>query len=161
VIKKNNKGFTLVELLVVVAIMGILSTVVVEVVPDAITKAKLASFASTLATVQSSVDRFFIDAGEYPCIEQPTEDSPQPIDFEFSDASTGIPFIGGYLQFEPMTRAEDAGLPPGEIRYHVTRNGRVFATTSELADDTIAYTQNNVLGELTVSDIVAGALGVY
>lgn len=153
-IKNKDQGFTLVELLVVVAIIGVLASAVVEVVPEAVTRAKLASFACNLATLQSAVDRFFVDTGEYPCALQPTEDAPEIIDFLSFDESCDLPFVGGYIQFEPSMKAQDMGLEQGELTYYVSCYGRVFAISSDIGEEAIAYTQDNVLGDYTVLDIV-------
>lgn len=53
--KKNNKGFTLVELLVVIAIIGILAVVAVPALMNNIDKAKAAKVVADYSTIKSVV----------------------------------------------------------------------------------------------------------
>lgn len=148
-----KSGFTLVELLVVVVIISVLSSVAVGVVPAATARAKKASFAATLAVVQSACDRFFAETNRYPCTIQPGPNSAQPIDYAQSDGtSENRPFVGGYLQFPPNANAVDFGLSPGTLRYFVAGDGRVFAAKADsLTGDTVVYTQDNVEGRPLLS----------
>ncbi len=61
-----QKGFTLVELLIVVIILAILAAIVVPQFSATTEDAKLAAVDSTLANMRSAVDLYFQQHGEYP-----------------------------------------------------------------------------------------------
>ena len=63
---KNKKGFTLVELLVVVAIIGLLSTLAVVALGNARQKARDAKRVSDIKQVQTALELYFSDVGSYP-----------------------------------------------------------------------------------------------
>jgi len=63
---KDQKGFTLVELLVVITILGILATLAVQVVGDKTDKAKLAKVKADLRTIVSAAEIYRIEEGKYP-----------------------------------------------------------------------------------------------
>jgi general secretion pathway protein G len=62
----HNKGFTLVELLVVLAILALLLTLAVPRYFDSIEKAKDATLRQDLNTLRESLDKFYADNGRYP-----------------------------------------------------------------------------------------------
>lgn len=61
-----NKGFTLVELLIVVIILALLAAIVVPQFASSTDDAKLASLDTTLSNVRSAVDLYYQQHGEYP-----------------------------------------------------------------------------------------------
>ncbi len=65
-LKKNKKGFTLVELLVVIAIIGILAVVAVPALFSNINKAKVASVESDYSSVKSAALSYYSDTNKLP-----------------------------------------------------------------------------------------------
>ena len=61
-----QKGFTLVELLIVVIILAILAAIVVPQFASSTDDAKLASLDSTLANVRSAIQLYYQQHGKYP-----------------------------------------------------------------------------------------------
>ena len=62
----NRKGFTLVELLVVVAIIGILAAIAVPRFTDATTAAKKAKIQADLRTIDSAIMIYYAANSQYP-----------------------------------------------------------------------------------------------
>ncbi|MFO8060187.1 MAG: type II secretion system protein [Bacillota bacterium] len=150
----RRRGFSLVELLVTVAIMGVLASVVVGVVPAATERARSAAFSTNLATLQGAVDRFCAESNQFPVADGIIEmGAAAAIDYDRMDRHPdGVPFVGGFLQFEPGTDPVAMGLAAeaGEVVYYVTYAGRVFAAQG---DDDPIYTQEDVSGNLTLEDL--------
>ena len=57
-IKKNNKGFTLVELVVVIAILGILAAIAVPRFTGSRKKAAVAAHNANVRTLESAANRY-------------------------------------------------------------------------------------------------------
>lgn len=64
--KNDKKGFTLVELLIVLVIIGSLVAVVMPRYMKSLDKAEESALKSDLATIRISIDRFYADKGRYP-----------------------------------------------------------------------------------------------
>jgi general secretion pathway protein G len=63
---RHGKGFTLVELLVVMAILGILVAIAVPQLQQAPIRAKEATLREDLFTFRTCLDQFYADKGHYP-----------------------------------------------------------------------------------------------
>ena len=64
--KAIQKGFTLVELLIVVIILALLAAIVVPQFASSTDDAKLASLDTTLSNVRAAIDLYYQQHGEYP-----------------------------------------------------------------------------------------------
>ncbi len=65
-LKKNNKGFTLVELLVVVLIIGILVAIAIPVYNKAQLGAAQKAHDANLRTIDAAIMMYYAENGEYP-----------------------------------------------------------------------------------------------
>ena len=63
---RKNKGFTLVEILIVVVILGILAAIVIPQFSEASTEAKVNSLASNLQTMRSQISLYKIQHNDNP-----------------------------------------------------------------------------------------------
>lgn len=65
-LRKNRKGFTLIELMIVVSIIGILAAIAVPNYQWGIIKAKEAVLRENLYNIRTTLDQFYADQGKYP-----------------------------------------------------------------------------------------------
>lgn len=72
--RKTRKGFTLVEILIVVVILGILAAIVIPQFSNASEEAKTSSLASNLQSLRSQIELYKIKEGAYPATLQALED---------------------------------------------------------------------------------------
>ncbi|MGE5236750.1 MAG: type II secretion system protein [Acidobacteriota bacterium] len=63
---RAQSGFTLIELIVVIAIIGILATIAVPAMKTAPQRARESALREDLFTLRSSIDQFHADRGRYP-----------------------------------------------------------------------------------------------
>lgn len=65
-IVRNKRGFTLIEILIVVAIIGILAAIAVPNVTRALQTAKANADAANIALLETAVNMYYIDKGTWP-----------------------------------------------------------------------------------------------
>ena len=73
--QRRDAGFTLVELIIVVAIIGILATIAVPAMQDAPNRAREAVIKADLYQMRSCIDQHLADKGVYPESLQALQDS--------------------------------------------------------------------------------------
>ncbi|MGH7932750.1 MAG: type II secretion system major pseudopilin GspG [Candidatus Binataceae bacterium] len=94
----SQEGFTLIELMVVILIIGLLATIVVANLRGATDKAKRVKAEADISQIKTALDRYYLDSGRYPTTDQglqalvsaPTAD-PVPHDYP----------QGGYIEKMP------------------------------------------------------------
>ncbi len=69
-IQKNQQGFTLIELMIVIAIVGILAAVALPAYQDYTVRAKLSEALGVLAEAKTSVGEFYIANNAFPADAQ-------------------------------------------------------------------------------------------
>ena len=68
--RKKQEGFTLIEIMVVILILGLLATLVVQSLRGATDKAKRTKAMADIAELKTALDRYYIDIGSYPSSDQ-------------------------------------------------------------------------------------------
>ncbi|PIZ62506.1 MAG: hypothetical protein COY19_11250 [Candidatus Marinimicrobia bacterium CG_4_10_14_0_2_um_filter_48_9] len=71
--RQNQKGFSLVELMIVLVIIGILAAVGVPIYSANVTKAKMSEADATLGTIRTSLRVYYAENGVYPTVAADTE----------------------------------------------------------------------------------------
>ncbi len=66
----RQDGFTLIEIMVVILILGLLATIVVQSLRGAADKAKRTKAQADVAEFKTALDRYYLDNGSYPTTDQ-------------------------------------------------------------------------------------------
>ncbi|MHC4499487.1 MAG: type II secretion system protein [Planctomycetota bacterium] len=128
---KAQSGFTLVEILIVVVILGILAAIVIPQFTDASTEAKMSSLASDLQTVRGQIELYKIQHNDNP---------PSAVGATFVAQMTGTTDVTGnssgtdygpYLEripTEPFSDTDVVGDTSATVGWcYDTSNGRFWA----------------------------------
>ena len=69
-LKKTSRGFTLIELMVVVVILSILAAVIVPMISGNVHDAKVSTTKSNIAELEAALERFYIHMDRHPTTEE-------------------------------------------------------------------------------------------
>jgi general secretion pathway protein G len=72
-LRGSDEGFTLIELMVVILIIGLLATIVVQNLRGATDKAKRIKAEADISSFKTALDRYYLDNGSYPTSDQGLE----------------------------------------------------------------------------------------
>lgn len=71
----RRKGFTLIELIIVVAILGILAMIAIPRITTSTSSARTTACQTNQATIDTQVEMYYADTGDYPDWETLTSDA--------------------------------------------------------------------------------------
>lgn len=74
-LKKRSQGFTIVELLIVIVVIGILALLVITTYSGIQAKARNSKRSSDVATIQTQLEAFFQNSGYYPSLADMNDSS--------------------------------------------------------------------------------------
>jgi len=159
---RNSTGFTLVEILIVVVILGILAAIVIPQFTSASDDAKGASLYTQLQTIRSQLELYQVQHnGDYPTLAQLQDDTNSTdgdwgvminktnVDHTF----TGTPELGPYLQQppkNPFANTDVATLVLGSDATPIATDG----TAGDLA--TSGWIYNEDTGQIVASGFNEG-----
>ncbi len=114
--KNNQHGFTLIEVMVVVVILGILGAVVLPNIMDEPGKARIIKAKQDIAQLESALDRYKLDNFTYPTTDQGLEalvkkpsGTPEPKNYKTSGYIKKLksdPWGSAYLYLSPGVRGQ-------------------------------------------------------
>ena len=149
---RSQKGFTLVELLIVVIILGILAAVVIPQFNSAASESKEAALASNLATVRQAIEMYKV---------QHTDQFPT----DLGGATTGqlvnktdvVGAIDPAGLYGPYLRN---AFPSNPVSGATSKNSVALVTTMPGAgDDSTGWVYNTATGEFRANTPLAGPSG--
>jgi len=94
----NKKAFTLIEILFVIAVIGILAAIVIPRLMTSETAAKESACKANVANINTQIERWYFEKGSWPTIEQLAADSNY-----FPDGIPKCPVSGGDYGIDPNT----------------------------------------------------------
>jgi general secretion pathway protein G len=125
----RRSGFTLVELLIVVIILGILAAVVIPQFSDASTDARASSLTTNLQTMRGQIELYKLQhAGTYPAQATFVDQMTKTTDAAGSTTATTRPF-GPYLQQVPNNPFSNANDVSNTVSTDGTKGWYYDATT--------------------------------
>jgi general secretion pathway protein G len=125
---RARSGFTLVEILIVVIILGILAAIVIPQFTDASTQARLSSLKSNLQTMRSQIELYKVQHTDTPPTSAAT--------FNAQMTVVGTDGYGPYLQVVPANPFNDSNSIAAAAAVGV---GWVYETTGVIhAGDTLS-----------------------
>ncbi|MDO8429923.1 MAG: type II secretion system protein [bacterium] len=130
-ILKNNKGFTLIEILVVVAIVGLLSSVVLVGLGGVRAKGRDAKRLAEIRQVQNALELYYSKCGFYPGGDDCAVASPASWSVLSTTLTTGTSLGITKIPNDPSYSSSDTDSPTYYYAVSPTRDSYVIGATLE------------------------------
>ena len=147
--RKRKTGFTLVEILIVVVILGILAAIVIPQFTNASESARVSSLSSTLQTIRSQLELYQVQHnGDYPTLAELWGNMTGTTDVTGDTDGTDF---GPYLQknpVNPFTLGSTCAADNAEDWQYTAASGAIVAVVTQAKIDELS---------LAASDVVAAA----
>ncbi|MEX3074067.1 pilin [Vibrio alginolyticus] len=116
--QKKQQGFTLIELMIVVAVIGVLASIAIPQYQKYVAKSEVASALATLTGVKTNVEAFAVENGDFPDGSSTNE----------TTDALGVPssIPSGTISFTPSTSAA-----AGTIKFAFNSSGVSNLVTSK------------------------------
>ncbi|HIF9504686.1 TPA: pilin [Photobacterium damselae] len=115
---KGQKGFTLIELMIVVAVIGVLSAIAIPQYQKYVAKSEAASALATVAALKSNIETSIAENGIFPTLGATAT----------GNSNLGVPKVtSGTIEFKAVGTA-----PAGEIIYLFDTDASAFLNTKTL-----------------------------
>jgi len=147
IFKPYSSGFTLVEMLVVIAIIAILTGIIVTDIAGSKAKSRDAERASDLAQIQLAIEQFFDRCDVYPVSPLSTSDNGTIDGVTYCPSGVTLENFISVIPTDPS----GAGAPLGTSTYGYTTNYDTSSTLYPQPTDYVLYTKfeasNSVLSQ--------------
>jgi len=105
--RKQHSGFTLVEILIVVVILGILAAIVIPQFSTASEEARSSNIVTQLQSIRSQLELYQIQhAGDYPTLAQMWDNLTTATEIDGTAGNGDSNDLGPYLQRDPVNAFE-------------------------------------------------------
>jgi general secretion pathway protein G len=140
---KAKRGFTLVEILIVVVILGILAAIVIPQFTEASTEAKLSSLCSDLQTVRSQIELYKV---------QHNDELPGAGTATFTEAMIGYTDIDGAVWVDGSSTGTKYGVYLQQIPTNPFNQLNTINENGTIGDDGSGWEFNTTTGDFRADD---------
>ena len=167
--KQKQKGFTLTELLLVIAIIGALAGIILASITKAREKAQIAKTVIEVKELSKSIYQYYIDTSVYPVCGSPCDATTDPLLNDLGVSGWDGPYATIYNKTHPwggaFSTADDVDLDGGGDDYVIILNDDSPGSAEVVSDALIPLEAmldiDNILddGDLSTGNVRGNALG--
>lgn len=142
----SKKGFTLVELLIVISIIAILTGIIITGLTSSRAKSRDAQRVSNLSQIQLALEQYFDRCGQYPvAITDTSATNGCPSDITFGSYISVIPKDPSTnANYDYLTNVSGSNVIPTDYILHTTLENSNAAQQNSFSDDSLSVFITNV-----------------